>query len=307
MATRVAANQANDSSRIAKLAGYRALGYIVASNNGLMASEGRSALAKRLSPILGQASDTLEQKSKTIIQRAFRARGYRVVRTSSQIGEFVTAVNEFVTSAKSLELRRNEQDFELVEHLRVKHSKPAFGHVPMWDLLMMLGRCIDPMDRVLGCVSQLVHALQVAASLQATGVTDPDLIVAALIHDVGKLLILTGEDPAYICGVSVPMGRYSDGCGLDNCVLSWGADEIAYMRLKDQLPDHIAWLVRYHSIDLRQCARLMDERDIAFTARYLNTFAAHDLGSKSTHRLPTLPLDSYRELVESYFPSPILF
>jgi hypothetical protein len=51
----------------------------------------------------------------------------------------------------------------------------------------------------------------------------------------------------------------------------------------------------------------MDERDIAFTARYLNTFAAHDLGSKSTHRLPTLPLDSYRELVESYFPSPILF
>lgn len=234
-----------------------------------------------------------------MIQRALRARGYQV----RPLGD----VGEFMASARAFERRHYEQDLELVKHLRVKHSKPVFGRVRMWDLLIMSSQCIDPTDRALGCVSQLTHALQVADSMHAAGVTDLDLIVTALVHDLGKLLMLTGEDPAYVCGRSVPIGWYPDGCGLDQCVLNWTADEILYIRLKHEVPDHLAWLLRYHSIVLGQCERLMDARDIAYTSRYLNTFMAHDGGSKSTHHIPVHPLDSYRELVESYFPHPILF
>jgi hypothetical protein len=183
----------------------------------------------------------------------------------------------------------------------------VFGRVLMWDLVNMLSQCIDPTDRSLGCVSQLTHALQVADSMQRAGVTDPDLIVAALVHDVGKLVMLKGKDPAYICGTSVPIGQNPDASGLDRCTLSWTADEIAYPRLRDILPDHLAWLLRYHSIDLRQCERLMDQRDFEYKARYLDEFRPHDLGSKFTHHIPTRSLESYRSLIETYFPNPILF
>jgi hypothetical protein len=261
-----------------------------------MTSANRSALSGKLSPILSQATKTIEKRSKAVVQGAFRARGYRIV-----------PVREFVASARAIERRHNSQDRQLVERLRAEHTKPAFGNVLMWDLLTLLGQCVDPTDRSLGCVSQLTHALQVADSMHAAGVTDPDLIVAALVHDVGKLLMLTGADPAYICGSSVPIGRFPDRCGLDQCILNWTADQVTYMRLKDKVPDHLAWLFRYHSIELSQCVRLMDDRDLEYTVQYLNVFRPHDLGSKYTHHLPTRQLESYRELIESYFPQPILF
>ena len=49
--------------------------------------------------------------------------------------------------------------------------------------------------------------------------------VAALIHDVGKLLLLTGEDPANVVCTNWPIGEYDDGCGLDQCVFQWNHAE----------------------------------------------------------------------------------
>jgi hypothetical protein len=156
-------------------------------------------------------------------------------------------------------------------------------------------------------VSQLTHSLQVADSMHAAGETNPDLVVAALVHDLGKLLLLAGEDPANVVGTSHPIGWHPSGCGLDRCVMQWNHDQIIYIRLKDQIPDHVAWLLRYHSIDPDRCARLMDDRDIDYTDRYLKPFMAHDAGSKSMFHIPVRPLDAYRDLIQSYFPEPILF
>src|ERR1700722_10266027 len=114
-----------------------------------MASDTWFAFSEKLSPIPGRARKAVEKRSKAMVQRAFRARGYRII-----------PVGEFVASARAIERRHNAQDRQLIERLSVDHSKPVFGRVLMWDLLIMLGQCIDPTDRSLGCVSQLTHALQ---------------------------------------------------------------------------------------------------------------------------------------------------
>lgn len=273
-------------------------------HNDRMARDSRARLSESFPPVLGRASQTVERKSKAAIQRVLRARGYHI---RTYLEQTVAVGDEFMASADDIELRHDQQDRESVERLRVEHSKPVFGRVRMWDLLTMLGQCIDPTDRTLGCVSQLTHALQMADSMHRAGVTDPDLIVAALVHDLGKLLLLTGEDPANVVGRSNPIGWHPARCGLDQCVRQWNHDQIGYLRLKDEVPDHVAWLIRYHSIDLHRCGRFMNDRDLDYATRYLRPFMAHDMDSKSTSHIPVHRLDTYRDLIESYFPQPILF
>ncbi|MBV8281968.1 MAG: hypothetical protein JO347_07890, partial [Candidatus Eremiobacteraeota bacterium] len=130
---------------------------------------------------------------------------------------------------------------------------------------------------------------------------------AALVHDIGKLLLLEREEPENVTCMNAPIGEYSRGAGLDNCVLQWNHDEFAYSRLNGNVPDHIAWLIRYHSIDVDRCEPLMDERDREYATRYLRPFQKYDQGSKSAFRLPTKTLTDYRELIETLFPKPILY
>ena len=265
---------------------------------------GWSTLAERVSSVIGRAAGRAETGSKLIIRRAFARRGYQLQTLNTETAD---DGDEFMVSAKAIEQRHTIQDRELVDRLRVRHGAPVFGRVGMWDLLLMLGQCIDPSDSSLRCVSQLTHSLQVADSMHAAGIADSDLVVAALVHDLGKLLLLTGEDPANIVGTSHPIGRHPSGGGLDQCVMQWNHDQIIYLRLKDHVPDHLAWLLRYHSIDPVRCRRLMDGRDIDYTNRFLKPFMVHDTGSKSMSHIPVRPLDAYRDLIESYFPEPILF
>jgi len=273
-------------------------------HNDHMARDSRAWLSESFTPVLGRTAQTVERQSKAAIQRVLRSRGYQI---RTYLEQTVDSNDEFMASADDIERRHDQQDRERVEHLRVEHSKPVFGRVRMWDLLTMLGQCFDPTDRTLGCVSQLTHALQVADSMERAGVTDPDLVVAALVHDLGKLMLLTGEDPANVVGRSDPIGWHPSRCGLDQCVRQWNHDQIGYLRLKDEVPDHLAWLIRYHSIGPDRYWRFMDDRDLNYATRYLRTFMAHDMDSKSKSHIPVHRLDAYRDRIESYFPRPILF
>jgi Myo-inositol oxygenase len=152
-----------------------------------------------------------------------------------------------------------------------------------------------------------VHALQVAEAMEADGVDDPDLLVAALVHDMGKVLLLVGEDPANVGGATAVIGSAGAGLGLERCTLQWGADEFAYSRLEGHVPDHVAWLVRYHSIDIEACRTYMDERDVRYVDAYLTRFQQYDDPSKSWSHLPNRRLEDYRDLIEAWFPEPILF
>ena len=124
---------------------------------------------------------------------------------------------------------------------------------------------------------------------------------------VGKVLLLTGEDPANVVCANSPIGEFADGCGLDHTVLQWNHDEFGYTRFKDHVPEHVAWLVRYHGINMDSCVPLMDERDRAYHERYLTTFRHYDQGTKSPYTIPVSNLADYRDVIEEAFPSPIIF
>ena len=203
--------------------------------------------------------------------------------------------------------RRDRQTVDDVRSLTQKYREPIFGTVRMWDLVERLALCIDGADPDLPMVSQHVHALQVVDGMIADGIDDPHLLVAGMVHDIGKLLLLVGEDPANVGGMTRVIDAPGVGAGLDNCILQWGHDEFGYSRLKDHVPEHVAWLIRYHSVDLDSCTDLMDERDRQFAARYLELLRRYDTGTKSTVRVPSSSEARCRDLVERAFPDPIVF
>ena len=213
----------------------------------------------------------------------------------------------FVERARPIIERHYAQTRDDVLALQEKYREPIFGRVPVADLLERLALCIDEMDADMGCASQLTHSLQVVEGMTADGIEDHDLLITGLIHDVGKVLLTVGEDPANVGGMLSPIGDYDDGVGLDRCVMQWNHDEFGYSRFKDLVPDHVAWLIRYHSIHVDQCERLMDERDRRYARDYLPVFTRYDNGTKSVFRLPETRIDDYRDLIEEYFPDPILF
>lgn len=213
----------------------------------------------------------------------------------------------FESDAHAIIARHNAQSVEVVAALRKKYSTPVLGRVPVWSLIENLAQCIDPTDMRLYCVSQRVHVLQILEAMERDGVATRELVLAALLHDLGKILLLTGEAPEHVVCVNYPIGRYPPGVGLDNCLMQWNHDEFAYSRLRDHLPEGIAWLIRYHSIVRSSCEAYMDARDREYADRYLDIFARYDLDTKSPYRLPKKSISEYRHVIEEALPREIIF
>jgi hypothetical protein len=214
---------------------------------------------------------------------------------------------EFRISARSITFRHLAQTEDQVAALERRYARPVFGVVKVWDLVQQLAACVDPADVDLYNTSQLVHVLQVLESMEDDGVSDPQLQLAAILHDLGKLLLLADEAPENVVSINRPIGSYSPGVGLENVTFCWNHDEFAYSRFKDYLPAHLSWLIRYHSIDIDASRPYMNALDHERVEQYLIPFRQHDLGSKSPYHLPKLRLEAYRDLVEDAFPDPIPF
>ncbi len=232
------------------------------------------------------------------IVRGLKRRG--IVRAPRHLAAF---------EAKALDIvdRHRRQGIAEVESLRARYAEPILGEMLVWDLIRGLGEVHDPTDTQLGSTSQLIHTLNVAAAMEADGVGDEDMIVAALIHDTGKLLLTLGEAPENVVCMNEPIGDYPAGTGLDTCIFQWNHDEFAYSRYRDHVPEHVAWLIRYHSIYPDRCAPLMNDRDRDWTERYLKPFAHYDQDFKSPFRGADLPLAHWRDLIFDRFPRPIPF
>jgi hypothetical protein len=213
----------------------------------------------------------------------------------------------FSAQAKAIIEQHDAQTAETVQALNRKYAAPLIGTVRVWDLLEMLAGCVDPTDPSLYGASQLIHVLQVLEAMEDDHVTDRDMLCAGLVHDLGKLLLLHGESPENVACMNVPIGEYPAGIGVDNCIFQWNHDEFAYSRLKDHVPEHVAWLVRYHSIMLSKCKRLMNERDRDWTRRFLVPFQKYDRTSKSPYAVPRKSLADYKAFAEELFPQPIVF
>jgi hypothetical protein len=213
----------------------------------------------------------------------------------------------FAANVNPIVERHRQQTASTIAGLRKRYVEPLFGEVRVWDLVERLGSCVDPTDERLYCASQQMHVRQMLEEMEADRFATPEMILVALIHDLGKLLLLTDEDPANIVCMNTAVGDHPDGAGLDNCLIQWNHDEFAYERLKDLIPDELAWLIRYHSIELGDARRLMNASDLERCERLLEPFAHYDHATKTPFHLPAVPLSRYRDVIEEAFPDPIRF
>jgi hypothetical protein len=213
----------------------------------------------------------------------------------------------FAREADAITERHWRQTRDTVAALKQKYEQPVMGYERVWTLVERLALCVDPTDGELLGVSQLVHTRQVVAAMERDGMRDPSMLVAAITHDLGKVLLLMAEAPEHVVGMTAPIGPHLQGIGLDNGVFQWSHDEFVYSRLRDHVPDHVAWLLRYHSILIDQAEPFMDARDRTYLERYLRPFRIYDQGSKSPCLLPSpAVLEPHRELIEATFPARIL-
>jgi len=213
---------------------------------------------------------------------------------------------EFKTTARAIWARHNAQTREEIARLKRRYEGAVFGRVRVWDMVEKLALCVDPTDTTLYCTSQFIHVQQVVAAMERDGIQDRDLYIAAFTHDLGKVMLLANEAPEHVVCQPAPVGADREGIGLDNVVFQFCHPEIIYTRLKDHVPDHLAWLVRYHATSIKRAGPYMDDRDRAYAERYLKPFRRYDNGFKSTTFLPRVDLAKYRALIEETFPSPIL-
>src|SRR5437762_6199266 len=134
----------------------------------------------------------------------------------------------------------------------------------IWEAMEYLNTLVDDSDPDTDR-SQIEHLLQAAESARHD--QQPRwFILTCLIHDLGKILCLWGEEQWAVVGDTFPvgcaysdkvvfpeffaanpdsgnsrfasrLGVYEEGCGLENVHLSWGHDEYLYHVVKDHLPD----------------------------------------------------------------------
>jgi hypothetical protein len=215
---------------------------------------------------------------------------------------------DFDKTAQVITQKQRSQTKETVQALKKKYEGEVLGKFRVWDLIQRLALCVDPTDTTLLCTSQYMHVCQIIASMEEEGELDDDMLLTALLHDLGKVAMLAGEAPEHVVCFVEPVEALEPGGGLDKVIFQFGHDEIAYSRFKDHVPEHVAWMIRYHSTMIGKSEPFMSERDREYEAKYLSTFRKHDQGSKSPRFIPThYTLDRYRDFIESRFPNPILF
>jgi hypothetical protein len=203
--------------------------------------------------------------------------------------------------------RLDQQTVAEAAALKARYAQPIFGEVRMWDMIEKLVHCIDPTDLQIFATSQIVHVKQVLAAMEREGVNDPNLYLAALLHDVGKLAQLTGAPPEHVFGGARRRGGTPSSKGLAAVPYTFGHAEFIYPRIKDHVPEPVAWTVRYHNIDIDEAAGSMTATERDWTERYLRPFRRYDDGFKSLYYVPDIDIKKYRPLIEDHFPKPIPF
>ena len=234
--------------------------------------------------------------------------------------------------------QHRHQTYAFAKAKREHYSQLNQGQSTAWDMLERLDTIRDNSDPDIN-LSQMEHAFQVAESLKQLGLPE-DMVLAGLVHDMGKALVLWGEPQWAVVGDTFPTGMkysetivqhsslrhnpdmsvpeyqtdfgvYHEGIGLDNVIMTWGHDEYLYQVLKDQsrLSPQALFAIRFHSCyplhkagEPRYLA-LMNDSD----RRYLSaaqTLNQHDLYSKSDTAITrnSEVTDYYRGLVDRYIP-----
>ncbi|KAL9154204.1 hypothetical protein ABFS82_10G099700 [Erythranthe guttata] len=238
-------------------------------------------------------------------------------------------------------LNHINQSFDFVKKMREKYGKLDKTEMSIWECCELLNEVVDESDPDLD-EPQIEHLLQTAEAIRKDYPHQDWLHLTALIHDLGKVLLLPsfGELPQWaVVGDTFPLGCafdqsivhhkyfkdnsdtynssyntkngvYEQGCGLENVVMSWGHDDYMYLVAKENgttLPSAALFIVRYHSFyPLHKAGaytHLMNEEDKE-NLKWLQIFNKYDLYSKSKVRVDVEKVKPYYlSLIDKYFPA----
>ncbi|XP_038889701.1 inositol oxygenase 2 [Benincasa hispida] len=238
-------------------------------------------------------------------------------------------------------LNHINQTYDFVKRMREEYGKLDKTEMSIWECCEMLNEVVDDSDPDLD-EPQIQHLLQSAEAIRKDYPNEDWLHLTALIHDLGKVLLLPafGGLPQWaVVGDTYPLGCafdksivhhkyfkdnvdnddpnyntkygiYSPGCGLDNVVISWGHDDYMYLVAKENgttLPHAGLFIIRYHSFyPLHKegaYQHLMNEEDVE-NLKWLHIFNKYDLYSKSKVLVDVEKVKPYyQSLIQKYFPS----
>ena len=221
----------------------------------------------------------------------------------------------------------------------------------IWNILENLNDFIDISDPDT-TFPNMIHALQTAEMIRKDG--HPEwLQIVGLIHDIGKIMYLKGDDQTgtsinkqwgivgdtFIVGCKLPdnivfpefneihgdsdnsklqthKGIYSEGCGLDNVICSWGHDEYLYRLLthernRNSLPEEALYIIRYHSLypyhQHGEYKHFQSDKDKDMF-KWLKLFNKYDLYSKTDEPIDIKKTKEYYiPLIKKFFYNSQLF
>ncbi|MBA0774784.1 hypothetical protein Gotri_009971, partial [Gossypium trilobum] len=165
--------------------------------------------------------------------------------------------------------------------MRTEYGKLNKMEMGIWECCELLNDVIDESDPDLD-EPQIEHLLQTAEAIRKDYPNEDWMHLTGLIHDLGKVLLHPGfgELPQWaVVGDTFPVGCafdksivhhkyfeenpdyhnsdyntkygvYSEGCGLNNVMMSWGHDDYMYLVAKGNnttLPPAALFIIRYHS------------------------------------------------------------
>lgn len=234
---------------------------------------------------------------------------------------------------------------QTVDYVAEQHQKwLQFNHFEMttMDALDLLNKVVDESDPD-SDLPNIVHAFQTAERIREHHPDKDWFHLVGLIHDLGKVMAFYGQPQwstvgdTYVVGCapapcivfpetfkdcpdqahpvySTPLGMYTEGCGFDNLVFSWGHDEFMYQVLLNHgatIPKEGLYMIRFHSFYPWHTGGAYTEfesdEDRAMKEWVLE-FNKFDLYSKSDDVPDIEKLKPYyQSLVDKYMPGLIKF
>ncbi|PWA51304.1 inositol oxygenase [Artemisia annua] len=184
----------------------------------------------------------------------------------------------------------NPENEDLVQKMREEYKKLDKLEMSIWEF-------VDESDPDLD-EPQIEHLLQSAEAIRKDYPNEDWLHLTALIHDLGKVLLLPRfvELPQWAVyfkenpDINNPIyqtknGIYEEGCGLENVTISWGHDDYMYLVAKENgttLPPAALFIIPMHSSGAYK--HLMNDEDVEYL-KWVQIFNKYDLYSKSKSRI----------------------
>ena len=229
---------------------------------------------------------------------------------SSQIN--YNYINQWKNRANYIYTKNKKQDKIAVMKLSKKwNNKTLYGEIEPWNLFLKLNDIVDLTDIRLLSTSQYFHALQVFKAMIDNKINSDKLLFLALMHDIGKILILFNEKQYNVmCNTFIIFEPTYDYCH-KNIIISWNHDEFGYQKLKNYIPKDIAWVIRYHSLTSLfnkkiNCYLTQEEKKYLELA---NEFRKYDRSYKNIYNvnINLFNITYAKQIIKNILPKKIIF